>query len=171
MTETAQLAPPYACSAAQLDAFEHMVREGFAGSDARLSARIRDARWLAFHRIAPATLAAIAALKVPAPEYRDDVFAKAEAGIDPHAFELELGWVFVLPEQRRQGIAAALCCALLAREPARAVFATTRPDNAAMIGILSALRFERVGKPYPHVRRGEDLSLFVRRPDDEPDRC
>lgn len=169
MTGTARLDPPDACSAAQLQAFEHMVRKGFEGSDAGLRRRIHDARWLAFHRITPATLAAIAALKAPAPRYRNDIFARADAGIDPHAFELELGWVFVIPEQRRRGIAAALCRTLLAREPGRAVFATTRPDNAAMIGILSTLGFVRVGKPYPHVRRGEDLSLFVRRPTDETD--
>jgi GNAT superfamily N-acetyltransferase len=171
VTGTARLAPPHACDAAQLEAFERMVREGFEGSDAGLSRRIHAARWLAFHCIGPTTLAAIAALKAPAPEYRDDVFAKADAGMDPQPFGLELGWVFVLPEQRRQGVAAALCRTLLAREPGHAIFATTRPDNAAMIGILSVLGFDLVGKPYRHVRRGEDLSVFVRRPTAEPDAC
>jgi hypothetical protein len=42
----------------------------------------------------------------------------------------------------------------------RGVFATTRPDNAAMIGILLALGFERVGAPFSHPRRGEELVLF-----------
>ncbi|MGD8331800.1 MAG: GNAT family N-acetyltransferase [Acidobacteriota bacterium] len=158
----AQLVPPDVCDAPQLQEFEHLVRAGFDGSDAGLPARIRTARWLAFHHTSRATLAAIAALKGPAAAYRDDVFAKAAPEADPTGYELELGWVFVVPEQRRQGIAAALCRALLAREPGHPVFATTRPDNTAMIGILSALDFERLGRPYPHVRRDEELALFVR---------
>jgi hypothetical protein len=67
-----------------------------------------------------------------------------------------------LPGRIRDGIAENLCQLLLARVPESCVFATTRPDNNPMIRVLLALGFARVGKPYPHQRRNEELVLFLR---------
>ncbi len=117
---------------------------------------------LAFHRAADASLAAIAGLKTPGRRYRHEVFTKAEARASAIAYELELGWVFVAPGRRREGIGDGLCRRLLARVPEVGVFATTRPDNDPMVRILVGLGFRRVGRAYPHVRRNEDLVLFLR---------
>ena len=92
--------------------------------------------------------------------YRVEVFNKANARVSGAEYELELGWVFVVPVRRGKRIAEGLCRQLLARVPTTPAFATTRPTNLAMIRILRALGFARVGKPYS--RREEELVLFLR---------
>lgn len=157
---TAHLREPGACTEDERRAFARLVRQGFASAPESLHRRIRDATWLAFYHVADDTLAAVAALKSPDEHYREDVFKKADATVSATDYALELGWVFVVPAHRGNRIAEHLCRQLLARVPAAGVFATTRPDNRAMIRILRALGFTRVGKPY--ARRDETLILFLR---------
>lgn len=158
----ARLEKPLACSDTERGEFARLVRRGFEGSDEGLPGRIRDAAWLAFHYAPHGTLAGVAGLKVPGEQYRSEVFEKAGAGVDDADYELELGWVFVAPSHRGNRIGEGLCRMLMARVPGSSVFATTRPDNTPMIGILRPLGFARVGKPYPHVRRDDELTLFLR---------
>ena len=157
---TAHLKEPIACSEGELREFARLVRQGFDGSDEGLPGRIRDAKWLAFHYTNGDTLGAIAGLKAPKKEYRDDVFKKAVAGVSPADYKLELGWVFVVPVHRGNRIATNLCQLLLSRASWPNVFATTRPDNSSMINILLALGFARAGKPY--LQRNEELVLYLR---------
>lgn len=159
MNGTAVLKEPIACTERERREFERLVRQGFAGSDAGLPGRIRNARWLAFYYSAGETLAAIAGLKAPGEGYRDEVFKNADARVSPSDFNLELGWVFVVPDHRGNRIGESLCQLLLARESKSSVFATTRTYNSSMIRILRALGFARVGKPYR--RRNEELVLFL----------
>lgn len=153
---------PIACTDGELQEFGRLVRQGFEGSDDALDDRIRDAKWLAFRYTAGDTMGAIAALKAPTDRYRDDVFKKADAPVSSADYRLELGWVFVIPEQRGQRVAETLCQSLLARVSRSCVFATTRPDNIPMIRILLALGFVRTGTPFPHQRRNEELVMFLR---------
>lgn len=162
MNGTAHLKEPNACTEAERRDFERLVREGFAGSDEGLAGRISDAERLGFHYAEGDTLAGIAGLKAPCQGYRDDVFEKADVGLSAADCRLELGWVFVVPAHRGKGIGESLCRRLLAEVPTSCVFATTRPDNDPMIRILNTLGFARAGNPYPHVRRGEELVLFMR---------
>ncbi|UCF20289.1 MAG: hypothetical protein JSU87_02455 [Gemmatimonadota bacterium] len=160
MNGTTYLKEPVACSECERLEFARLVRQGFEGSDEGLEGRITDSRCLAFHYAPNATLAAIAGLKAPDARYRDDVFKQAEAPVSPADYELELGWVFVVPAHRGSRMGEGLCRQLLARVPNSCVFATTRPNNGVMIKILSALGFTRVGKPYR--RRNEQLVLYLR---------
>lgn len=153
------LREPAACTKVQRREFERFVREGFGGSDEGLPGRIRDASRLAFCYSTGDTLVAIAGLKVPAERHRNDVFNKAYARASSADYPLELGWVFVVPSHRGNGIGESLCRQLLEGVPASGVFATTRPNNSPMIRILDALGFTRVGKPFP--RRDHELLLFL----------
>jgi ribosomal protein S18 acetylase RimI-like enzyme len=159
---TTHLATPDACTEQERRELARLVRQGFDAVVETLDGRIRAARCLAFRYAADGTLAAIAALKAPDEAHRAAIFAKAEAPVSHMAYELDLGWVFVLPAHRGKRIAPDLCRRLLARVPAAGVFATTRTNNDPMIGILRTLGFTRVGKPYP--RRDEQLVLFLRAP-------
>lgn len=160
MSGTTHFKEPIACTEGELRELARLVRQGFDGSDEGLHGRIRDAKRLAFYYAADDTLAAIAALKAPNERYRDDVFKKADASVNPAGYKLELGWVFVAPVHRGNGIAESLCQLLLARVPTSCVFATTRPNNVSMIRILLTLGFSQAGRPYP--RRNEELVLFLR---------
>jgi len=134
------------------------VRMGFPRA-LDLDTRIRESKWLAFH-YAGHELVAVAALKAPGERYRVDLFRRADAPADAVEYALELGWVFVVPAHRGKRIAETLCRLLVGRVPTSGLFATTRPTNAAMLRILFALGFARVGKPYP--RRDEELVLLLR---------
>lgn len=157
---TTRLEEPRACSDAERREFARLVRQGFDAAADTLDRRIRDANCLAFHYAPDGTLAAIAALKAPSEEHRQGIFEMADAPVSASDYELDLGWIFVLPAYRGHRIATTLCRLLLARVPTSRVFATTRPNNAPMIKILRALGFTQVGKPYP--RRNEELMLFLR---------
>lgn len=160
MPATTRLKEPADCSEDERQAFARLVRQGFNGSDDTLDDRIRGADRLAFHYTDGGTLAAIAGLKAPSEQYRDDVFTKADAGLAATEYRLELGWIFVLPDHRGKGLGQQLCEQLLERQSAGGVFATTRTDNMHMMRILDALHFTRIGRPYP--RRDELLVLFIR---------
>ena len=153
------LKSPADCSESELAAFERMVRLGFDGSDASLPTRMGMADCLAFQYDPPGELVAIAGLKRPGRDYLVEMFATSGCGPSPDEWELELGWVFVTPQHRRNGVATALCLRLLQRVGGRPIFATTRTDNRPMIGILEALGFEQAGKPFP--RRGRDYFVFM----------
>lgn len=160
MNRAAHFKEPLACTEGERQEFARLVRQGFDGSDEGLPGRVLGAERLAYCYAPDGTLAAIAALKVPSERYRDYLFEKTDASVSPADYGLELGWVFVVPAHRGGRISEGLCRRLLAGVPESGVFATTRSNNVPMIGILRALGFERVGKPYP--RRDEELNLFLR---------
>ena len=81
MSGTAHFKEPIACTEGERREFARLVRQGFEGSDEGLHGRIRDAKRLAFYYAAGDTLAAVAAIKTPNEEYRDDVFKKADARV------------------------------------------------------------------------------------------
>ena len=160
MNGTELLKEPLTCTETERREFARLVRKGFDGSDEGLDSRIRSARWLAFHFAPGDTLAAVAGLKAPDEQSRNDVFERAHAHVSLANYRLELGWVFVVPAHRGNRIGESLCQLLLARVPTPWVFATTRPNNMSMIRILLALGFARVGMPFP--RRNEELVLYLR---------
>ena len=125
-----------------------------------MNARIRATKCLAFHYSPSGELTAIAALKAPDAEYRDAVFKMADSPASYADFQLELGWVYVVPAYRRKQVATEICEQLLLRAAGDCVFATTRSDNAAMGRILRACGFAEVGKPFMH--RSEQLRLYLR---------
>ena len=160
MKGTVHTKEPNTCTEGELREFARLVRQGFATANESLEGRVRDAKWLAFHYGPSDTLEAVAAIKAPTTRYRHDVFRMADACASPADYTLELGWVFVAPGQRGSQIAERLCRQLLERVPASSLFATTRTDNFAMMKILNALGFTRVGTPYSW--RNEELMLFLR---------
>jgi ribosomal protein S18 acetylase RimI-like enzyme len=154
------LKEPVACTEGERREFARFVRRGFEGSDQSLDDRIRDAKQLAFYYVARDTLAGIAGLKAPSGKFRGDLFGRACVPISPDDYPLELGWVFVDPAHRGNKVALGLCRQLLTSVTPTGVYATTRPNNVPMIGMLRALGFERVGEPYSH--RSREHVVFLR---------
>lgn len=154
------LRAPSECSDSELDEFERLVRLGFEGSDDTLSIRVRAAHRLAFRVDHDVGVVAIAALKRPRPEFTAEVFSKAGCSVAPDDWRRELGWVFVAPPHRKAGYGRTLCEQLLRQLGNEPVYATTRPDNSAMIRILESLRFEQHGGPF--MGRRETLLVYLR---------
>jgi GNAT superfamily N-acetyltransferase len=157
---TVELKEPSACNEEERREFARLVREGFSGSDGTLLRRIDGARMLAFCYATDDSLAAIAGLKAPDERYRRDLFEKAFVPGSVTQYNIELGWVYVVPPHRGEGIAKELCRRLVILVPWAGVFATTRAGNAPMIQILKALGFDQAGKPYS--RREEKLVVYLR---------
>src|SRR5687767_4310137 len=97
-----QTKEPKQCSAAEIEAFCTLVRKGDEVESEGLEGRVRNARLLAFGRIA-GSLAGVVALKNPNVGYRAGVFAKAQSDLEPGSFGTELGWAIVDKQFRRQG--------------------------------------------------------------------
>lgn len=160
MTSETVIKPPNDCTAGERQAFAGLVRRGFVPVREPLDQRIQAARLLGFHFTAAAGLCGVAALKAPGPEERRALFLGAGLPRGAERYELDLGWVFVLPEHRERGIGAAMCRELLARVAGAPVFSTTATDNGPMQRILAREGFAPAGHPYP--RRDEHLVLFLR---------
>jgi len=97
----------------------------------------------------------------------------ALAGAEPVGFalflrahdEAELLRVAVLPERRRQGLAAALVRAGLARLESQGVrrwFLEVRPSNQAARGLYERLGFALAGRRRAYYSDGEDALVYAR---------
>ena len=155
------LQPPQAFAEIEIQDFMTMVRAGGEVGDTVLEQNVRNAKCLVVVR-QDSCLVGVAALKNPQASYRQSIKAKAGIAVDAQDFPFELGYIFVLPSARRQGLAVKLCRAALAFADGKGVFATTRINNDGMNEILTKFAFLKTGRPYGSVRDGYQLQLFVR---------
>jgi GNAT superfamily N-acetyltransferase len=151
---------PGECSPQDVASFCKLVKAGGEVAEAGLEQLVNQARRLVFARSDNA-LVGVAALKTPRPNYKARVFRKAGVG-NADDYPLELGWVFVVPEHRRQGISGRLVEAALEGTDGGA-FATSRLDNTHMHGCLERHGFERSGQPYKSDDADREILLYVRR--------
>jgi hypothetical protein len=138
---------PADCCETSLDNFKALVLEGREVIADGLTERIKGAERLGLGWW-DGKLVAVSAIKRPNAEYRDKVFADAQASHAAAKFgNLEMGWSFTKPEYRCRGLCSLLKTLLLAdvREP---MFATTRLSNKTAINLLLRNGFHRLGEPY-----------------------
>jgi GNAT superfamily N-acetyltransferase len=107
-------------------------------------------------------IVAVGGLKCPHSSYRASVFRKASAQLDPSQFPFELGWIYVTPSVRGQGIADAIVTSLVQRLGGAAAYATSRVDNARMHASLIRASFAPHGEAYSSQLGSVPLQLFVR---------
>ena len=160
-----EIREPDGCSDAEIAAFCCFVRQGGEVEERGLEDRVRRAKALAFLYVS-GTLVGVAALKQPNQRYRDGVFKKAKVSQCTALFDLELGWVYVLPEYRGKHYSAVLSAAAKSQSNNASIFATTRSDNKPMQKTLERLGFKRIGNTYDSTRldstgRKYELQLYV----------
>ena len=153
---------PAECSTRELDQFRNFVVKGGEVARGGLTARIRDAEALAFLTV-QGTLAAIAALKNPAENYKRGVFERAGLTQSIDFYRYELGWVFVAEQFRNNGFSSQILKELLASADSQGVYATSTTDNEAMHKSLQHQAFCRTGESWPSTNQpAKRLCLFVR---------
>ena len=104
---------------------------------------------------------ATAAIKTPFPAHRQGEFDKAEVPQQAAAFPLELGWIVVHPNHRRQGHARTLVAAAVEAASNSGLYAATKTEQ--MRPILEENGFIVQGEPYRSVlNRNVMLTLFGR---------
>ena len=104
----------------------------------------------------------IGALKRPGNGYRKGVFTKSGTTLVPSEFPFELGWVYVIPECRNDGIGQRIVDAILGVAADQRIFATSRSTNEAMHKRLKRSGFIREGEPFLSNLGDHTLVLFVR---------
>ncbi|MGQ0694238.1 MAG: GNAT family N-acetyltransferase [Nitrospiraceae bacterium] len=153
--------PPGGFSKTDILDFISLVRAGNEVGNIALERNVRNAKCLVFGR-QDSCLVGVAALKNPLPSHRKKLESKTAVSLNTNELPFELGYVFVLPSARNQGLARRLCQLAFSQADGRGVFATTRVDNVAMAAILAKLGFSRTGRTYASDRGNYQLQLFVR---------
>lgn len=153
--------PPGSFSEAELEDFIAMVRAGGEVGDTVLEQNIRSAKRLVFLRQG-GCLRGIAALKNPLLSYREKIEEKTSIELKASQFPFELGYVFVLPSARRQGLSMELTDAALLASEGKGVFATSRTDNDGMHVTLGKFSFVKAGPTYKSRDGTHNIQLFLR---------
>jgi GNAT superfamily N-acetyltransferase len=153
--------PPRDFAEPEIQDFIALVRAGGEVGDAALEENVRNAECLVFVR-QTSCLVAVAALKNPKASYRKNIHTKAGVAVNSDSFPFELGYIFVLPSARNQGIGAMLCESALSPAGERGVFATARTNNDGMNVILPKFNFSKAGEPYTSGRGDHQLQLYLR---------
>lgn len=109
----AEVKPPGECSDEEIEAFCALVASGGEVALQGLEGRVRGAALLSF-LYQSGDLVGVAGLKHPSANHRAEVETGSGEALDAAEIPLELGWVYVRPEQRG-GKSAALCTPLLER--------------------------------------------------------
>ena len=148
------------CSAGEFGAFVAFIRAGGEVSLQGLAERIREAPALAFAYLNGA-LVGISALKIPRSSYRSRVSAKCGVPLPAASLPFELGWVYVSPEARNQGISLLLSKAALAARGKSGTFATARTDNVHMHSSLIKLDFQPIGNAFISGRGKHSIQVFA----------
>lgn len=105
-------------------------------------------------------LVAIRALKNPLSAYRSKVFDASGSHYDSMNYAYELGYSYVDPSFRNQGISMQLGKTVMSKT-SKGVFSTTRSDNIAAIKGLKNMGFKEAGDAYPSARGNYTLQLWV----------
>jgi predicted GNAT family N-acyltransferase len=157
---TSSIFLPADCTAQALADFEKLVIEGCAVNPQGLAQRIRKASRLLFLRSLDDQLVGVGALKHPRVEYRNRVFADAQATVSADEYPVELGWVVVAKSYQGRRLSTRIVGELLPFAKNENIFATTRADERVM-SFASDYGFKINGQPYSS-GRGYDLVLYLR---------
>jgi len=157
---TSSIFLPSDCTLQALADFERLVLEGGAVNPKGLAQRIRNASRLLFLRTLDDQLVGIGALKHPRVEYRNRVFADAQATVSADQYPVELGWVVVAKSYQGRRLSTRIVGELLPFAKNENIFATTRADERVM-SFASDYGFKTNGKPYAS-GHGYDLVLYLR---------
>jgi GNAT superfamily N-acetyltransferase len=146
---------------AELGAFEKLVGSSNEVDSSGLPARVRSAEWL-FQLKKGNIVIGVAALKCPAPNYRQHVADQSGVPLPANKFPYEFGWLYVLPEENGHRYSRLIINAAVEKAEGAGIFATCRQLNEAMHHILPQHGFVRSGSSYRSTRGAYDLVAFVR---------
>ena len=152
---------PSDCTEQALADFEKLVIEGGCVNPQGLAQRIRNAPRLLFLRASDGQLVGVGALKHPRVEYRNKVFADAQATVPADEYPVELGWIVVDRSNQGRRLSTRMVGELLPFAKNQNIFATTRADERVM-SFASDYGFKLHGKPYAS-GQGYDLVLYLRK--------
>ena len=148
---------PEQCSEYELILFHQMVMKGLQ-TKITMAGLEEKAEYLGFYYDGT-ELAAVGAIKKPLAAK----FVFQEAGVPDKAshYKFEIGWSFVEPKYRSQGVNQKLSKALLEEVHNVPVFCTIRSENSASVAAFQKLGFQVIGDPF-YWNSGALIMLFVK---------
>lgn len=152
---------PHECSAEEKINFIKEVKKGHEVDPNNLEDLVERSKFLAFYEKTN-VLVGVGGIKQPYVPHRNRIFENAKSNEMPEQYKIELGWVFVEPEFRRQYVGTTIVRELLGKVKGDKIYATTRTDNDKMKRILEFLNFHESGKEYKSRIGKQSLVLFVR---------
>lgn len=153
---------PQNLSDEQRAAFIRLVQEGGEVGKAALATNMGNARVLILGSVA-GDVKGIAALKRPQASYCKKIRERTGVEVGEPLYPYELGYVVLAPEARGKRISHRLVAEALAHADGRAIFATARDENGAMLATLASAGFRPVGREY-RGRNNQKMRLLVREP-------
>ncbi len=129
----------------------------------RLEQRIRRAHRL-IYLFTGERLIGVAAIKLPAPAYRQSIFDRAGVRECMDAHPLEFGWLFVVASERGKGHADRLIAAGREAAPDWGLFATVRTEARSLQQVFSHHGFQPLGTSYASQLGDHQLSLLATAP-------
>lgn len=158
---TTNASAPAELSNEEFACIERLISQGGEVPRAGLGDRMKTAEALVCHR-EEGCPAGVAALKNPAPTYKQKVFGKAGVAEDHRSYRFELGWIYIQPQFRGRKLSQVLVKAALRKAGTEGVYATTRSNNEAMQNTLRRFGFTQLGTAYQPERGNHELVLFIR---------
>lgn len=152
---------PSDCTKKELNEFEDLLIEAGEVEPKGAHERIQIADKLVL--ISKKECVAIGAIKKPGKAYRDKIFKKSGSSENKNIFNKELGWFYVKPPERGNGIGEKLIKACLEEIGKEACYATTRSNNEAMHYLLNKYSFEQTGKEYNSDRGDYQLKIYIKK--------
>jgi len=159
---TVCLRSPKECTTLELNTYENLVIKGGQVSKHGLHERIGNAEFLSWIKDDNGEMVGVGAVKNPLLTYVDHVFKKAESNKEPNQYTLELGWIYIKPEFCGRGLSITLISKLLSSIGKKAIFATTKENNAQMRKNFKKFDFLQSGNAFPPDKGTYKLLLFTK---------
>lgn len=100
-------------------------------------------------------------LKNPSSSYVEDL--ESYTGISLRNYPLEIGWLFIQPPYRHQGLSEDLRSSLLSFAQNIGIFTTVDNEAKKAHNILIHHNFKKIGSSYKSSLSGKNLQLFVKK--------
>lgn len=161
MPQSIIIQPPACLQEHELNEFEKIVLAGGEVQAYGLRQRLQNAYRLGQIKFEEKVLA-VGAIKQSNFTYRKNIFAKAKLTELASRYKFEIGWVYVQPQSRGNGLASQIVASLLDSIPNKDAYATSRATNLPMHSVLLKNEFRCAGEPYESTIADEDIIMFIR---------
>lgn len=150
---------PCECTENEIREFVSEVKKGNEVESSGLINRVKNADILVFARDTNLNLIGVGAVKCPKRSYLNRIFSKAGVSAESSKYKLEIGYFYVDPNYRKNGIGSKIMQAINQHLHGENCFATTKSDT--MQNILTKYGFQKIGKEYKSDSGDYKLELYI----------
>jgi len=151
---------PSECLDQEINEFVELVNEGGEVDPDGLKERVGRAKKLFF--LKNPSLVAVSAIKRFYQQYKNSIFKKAGCSEIAADYKLEMGWMYVKPDSRRNGFGKKMLEEIISQLSGISAYTTVRSNNHTMRHMLSSYGFNKVGTEYSSSRGNHKIILYIK---------